>query len=122
MNLTPSSGRLPSTVWMLGAISFLNDAASDLVYPLVPIFLATVLMAGPAALGLIEGLANATAALLKLVSGALYDRMPRAKSWMVAGYGLPAIARPPMAPASSAGLVGGPRRCLKPSREATSPD
>jgi len=85
---------LPATVWMLGAISFLNDAASDLVYPLVPLFVAQVLLAGPKALGLIEGLANATAALLKLVSGALYDRFPRAKGWLVAGYGLPALARP----------------------------
>jgi hypothetical protein len=103
MNLTPVRWSLPSTVWVLGAISFLNDAASDLVYPLVPIFVATVLMAGPAALGLIEGLANATAALLKLVSGALYDRMPRAKPWMVAGYGLPAIARPLIALTTSTG-------------------
>lgn len=103
---TPFLGApLPGTVWMLGAISFLNDAASDLVYPLVPIFLATVLMAGPAALGLIEGLANATAALLKLVSGALYDRLPRAKPWMVAGYALPALARPLIALASSASVL-----------------
>ena len=84
MKVTSLRTTLPGTVWMLGAISFLNDAASDLVYPLVPIFLATILMAGPAALGLIEGLANATAALLKLVSGVLYDRLPRAKPWMVA--------------------------------------
>jgi MFS family permease len=105
MNLTPTRLNLPSTVWMLGAISFLNDAASDLVYPLVPIFLATVLMAGPAALGLIEGLANATAALLKLVSGTLYDRLPRAKTWMVAGYSLPALARPLIALTTSTGML-----------------
>lgn len=88
---------LPATLWMLGAISFLNDAASDLVYPLVPLFVAQVLGAGPRALGIIEGLANATAALLKLVSGALYDRFPRAKGWILAGYGLPALARPAIA-------------------------
>ncbi len=97
---------LPATVWMLGAISFLNDAASDLVYPLVPLFVAQVLGAGPRALGVIEGLANATAALLKLVSGALYDRFPRAKGWLVAGYGLPAIARPAIAFAGSALTLG----------------
>lgn len=96
---------LPATVWMLGAISFLNDAASDLVYPLVPLFVAQVLGAGPRALGLIEGVANATAALLKLVSGAFYDRFPRAKGWLVAGYGLPAIARPAIALATSAGML-----------------
>lgn len=97
---------LPATVWMLGAISFLNDAASDLVYPLVPLFVAQVLGAGPRALGVIEGLANATAALLKLVSGALYDRFPRAKGWLVAGYGLPAIARPAIAFAGSTLTLG----------------
>lgn len=97
---------LPASVWMLGAISFLNDAASDLVYPLVPLFVATVLGAGPRALGLIEGLANATAAVLKLVSGALYDRFPRAKGWLVAGYGLPAVARPLIALATSTTTLG----------------
>jgi MFS family permease len=97
---------LPASVWMLGAISFLNDAASDLVYPLVPLFVATVLGAGPRALGLIEGLANATAAVLKLVSGALYDRFPRAKGWLIAGYGLPAVARPLIALATSTTALG----------------
>lgn len=97
---------LPATVWMLGAISFLNDAASDLVYPLVPLFVAQVLGSGPRALGIIEGLANATAALLKLVSGALYDRFPRAKGWILAGYGLPALARPAIAFATSAVTLG----------------
>ena len=99
-------GGLPPTVWMLGAVSFLNDAASDLVYPLVPLFVVQVLGAGPKALGLIEGLANATAALLKLVSGAFYDRFPRAKGWMLAGYGLPAIARPAIAFAGSTLVLG----------------
>ncbi len=97
---------LPATVWMLGAISFLNDAASDLVYPLVPLFVAQVLGAGPRALGVVEGIANATAALLKLVSGALYDRFPRAKGWLLAGYGLPALARPAIALAGSTLVLG----------------
>ena len=85
---------LPSTVWLLGAISLLNDAASELVYPLIPLYLATVLSAGPRALGFIEGAAEATAALLKLVSGVWYDRVRRAKGFVVVGYGLPAVARP----------------------------
>jgi len=97
---------LPAAVWMLGAISFLNDAASDLVYPLVPLFVAQVLGAGPRTLGVIEGIANATAALLKLLSGALYDRFPRARGWLIAGYGLPAIARPAIAFAGSAAVLG----------------
>lgn len=88
---------LPSTVWLLGAISLLNDAASELVYPLIPLYLATVLAAGPRALGFIEGAAEATAALLKLASGVWYDRVRRAKGFVVVGYGLAAIARPAIA-------------------------
>jgi len=88
---------LPSTVWLLGAISLLNDAASELVYPLIPLYLATVLSAGPRALGVIEGAAEATAALLKLVSGVWYDRVRRAKGFVVVGYSLAAIARPAIA-------------------------
>ena len=88
---------LPSTVWVLGIISLLNDAASELVYPLIPLYLATVLAAGPRALGLIEGAAEATAALLKLVSGVWYDRVRRAKGFVVVGYGLAAFARPAIA-------------------------
>ena len=85
---------LPSTVWVLGVISLLNDAASELVYPLLPLYLATVLGAGPRALGLIEGAAEAMSALLKLVSGVWYDRVRRAKLFVVAGYGFAAISRP----------------------------
>jgi hypothetical protein len=51
---------LPATVWLLGLISLLNDSASELLYPLVPLYLASVLMAGPKALGIIEGIAEAT--------------------------------------------------------------
>ena len=58
---------LPRTVWLIGLISFLNDAASEMVYPLMPLYLATVLMAGPKALGIIEGIAEATSSIFKLV-------------------------------------------------------
>src|SRR4030095_12674862 len=85
---------LPSTVWVLGAISLLNDAASELVYPLIPLYLSTVLAAGPRALGVIEGAAEATAALLKLVSGVWYDRVRRARGFVIVGYSLAAISRP----------------------------
>jgi MFS family permease len=93
--------QLPRTVYLLGAISLMNDAASDAVYPLLPLFIASVLMAGPQALGIVEGAANAVAALMKLVSGALYDRFRKAKPWMLAGYALPAIGRPLIALATS---------------------
>jgi MFS family permease len=92
---------LPGTVWVLGVISLLNDAASELVYPLLPLYLATVLAAGPRALGLIEGAAEATSALLKLASGVWYDRVRRAKLFVVTGYGFAALARPLIALATS---------------------
>ena len=97
MSLRATFRALPSTVWLLGAISLLNDAASELVYPLIPLYLATVLGSGPRALGFIEGAAEATAALLKLVSGVWYDRIGRAKGFVVAGYGFAAVARPAIA-------------------------
>ena len=88
---------LPRAVWLLGLISLVNDSASELIYPLIPLFLASVLAAGPRALGLIEGIAEATASLLKLVSGVLVDRTRRARPWILAGYGLAGVARPAIA-------------------------
>jgi len=85
---------LPRTVWLIGLISLVNDSASELVYPLVPLYLTSVLMAGPRALGIIEGIAEATASLLKLFSGMVVDRTRRSKPWIVVGYGLAALGRP----------------------------
>jgi len=96
-NFAAALASLPRAVWLLSAISLLNDSASDLVYPLLPLYVAGVLAAGPRALGVIEGAAEATSALLKLVSGVWYDRVRRAKPFVVAGYSLAAIARPLMA-------------------------
>ncbi len=96
---------LPRAVWLLGLVSFCNDAASELVYPLVPLYLASVLLAGPRALGIIEGVAEATGSLLKLFSGVLADRTRSTKPWVVGGYGLAALARPLLAFATSWPLV-----------------
>lgn len=85
---------LPRTVWLLGWVSLINDAASDLIYPLLPIYLASVLLAGPRALGLIEGVAEMVGSLLKLYSGVVADRIARRKPLVVAGYALAALARP----------------------------
>jgi len=85
---------LPRTVWLLGLVSLFNDTTSELVYPPVLLFLASVLMAGPRAIGLIEGIAEATASLLKLFSGVLMDRRGHAKGWVAGGYGLAAFSRP----------------------------
>ncbi|MGE5452823.1 MAG: MFS transporter [Acidobacteriota bacterium] len=85
---------LPRTVWLIGLISLVNDSASDMLYPLIPLYLSSVLMAGPRALGVIEGVAEATASLLKLFSGVVVDRTRRAKPWIVFGYGLAGLGRP----------------------------
>lgn len=92
---------LPRTVWLIGLISLINDSASEMLYPIIPIYLASVLMAGPRALGIIEGIAEATASLLKLFSGVVVDRTRRAKPWIVFGYGLAGIGRPVIAFISS---------------------
>lgn len=92
---------LPRTVWLIGLISFVNDSASEMLYPLMPLYLATVLMAGPKALGLIEGIAEATSSIFKLVSGVIADRTKRTKPWIVIGYFLAGIGRPLIAIANS---------------------
>jgi len=85
---------LPRTVVVLGLVSFLNDAASEMITPLLPIFLTATLGAGPTVVGFVEGLAEATASILKLVSGRLADRGVRAKSLVLGGYGLSNLTRP----------------------------
>src|SRR5699024_10478557 len=92
---------LPRVVWLLGAISLANDAAGDMIYPLIPLYLAAVLMAGPRVLGLIEGLAEAVSSLLKLFAGVLADRMSRMRGWVIAGYAVSGLARPLMGLARS---------------------
>lgn len=101
--------QLPRSVWLIGLISLLNDTASEMVYPLLPLLLVGVLGAGPRVLGLIEGLAEALSALLKLASGVLSDRRGRSKPWIVAGYTLAALARPLMALAGHWSVVAGLR-------------
>ena len=97
--------RLGRNVLVLSAVSFLTDASSEIIYPLLPIFLTTVLGAGASAVGAIEGAAETTSALLKLASGWWSDRASRRKPLVVAGYTLASIARPLIAVAQSAGQV-----------------
>jgi len=103
-SLPASSGwrqGLTRNVVILGCVSLLNDAASEMIYPLLPVFLTSVLGAGPAALGVIEGIAESTASFLKLYSGYLSDRVRRRKGWIVAGYTISNIIRPLIALAGS---------------------
>jgi len=85
---------LTRNVIILGFVSLLNDGASEMIYPLLPVFLTAVLGAGPAALGIIEGIAESTASLLKLYSGYLSDRVKRRKGWILAGYLISNVIRP----------------------------
>jgi MFS family permease len=89
--------RLPRNVLAIGLVSLLNDASSEIIYPLLPIFLALTLGASPAAIGLIEGAAESVASLLKLFAGYLSDRRGRRKGLVVFGYALAGLARPLLA-------------------------
>ncbi len=86
--------RLPGTVIGLGLVSLFTDFSSEMIYPLLPVFLTGVLGAGPAVIGAIEGTAETVAALLKLMSGWWSDRLPQRKPLVLAGYGLASVVRP----------------------------
>lgn len=85
---------LPRNVKLLGAVSLLNDIASEMIYPLMPQFLINVLGGNKFHLGVIEGFADSVASLLKLWSGAMSDRMGQRKRLVVIGYSMTTIARP----------------------------
>ena len=88
------SEKLNKGVATLGWVSFLTDVASDMIYPLLPEFVTRTLAGGPAALGVIEGVAESAASLAKVASGWWSDRISRRKPIVVAGYAVAAIARP----------------------------
>jgi MFS family permease len=96
---------LPRTVKALALVSLFTDASSEIIYPLLPLFLTGVLHAGAEAIGVIEGAAETTASLLKLASGWWSDRVRRRKPLVVAGYTLASAVRPLVALANSAGTV-----------------
>jgi hypothetical protein len=91
---------LPVGVWWLGFVSLLTDVSSEMIVPLLPGLLAS-LGAGPAALGLYEGMANGLAATVQALAGARSDRSRRLRPWVVGGYGLAATARPLLALAAA---------------------
>jgi len=84
---------LKPQVILLGLISLLNDSASEMIYPLLPVFLTTTLGATPFIVGMIEGTADALSSILKLVAGSISDRLPRRKPLIVGGYALATISR-----------------------------
>ena len=97
--------RLPRGIYTIGATSLLNDASSEMIFPLLPVFLSAVLGAGGATLGMIEGTADAAASLLKLASGFLSDRMKRRKPLVVGGYLVASLVRPLIGFAHTASTV-----------------
>jgi MFS family permease len=100
-----SSGRLPATIWVLGLGSLLMDTSSELVHSLLPVFLSTVLGASMTTIGLIEGVAEATAAITKVFSGAISDYFRKRKALVVFGYALAAFTKPVFPLATTVGWV-----------------
>jgi len=103
------SERLPRQVKLFGAVSLLNDFASEMIYPLLPAFVTGVLGGGAVALGALDGAADAAAALVKLVSGRLSDRATRRGPLIVIGYLVAVVVRPVIAVAAAAWQVVGLR-------------
>jgi len=85
---------LPRNVWVVTVTSFLTDISSEMIFNLVPLFLANVLNTGTAVIGLIDGVAETTASLMKVYSGALSDKLGKRKWLTVFGYGLSTLAKP----------------------------
>ena len=88
-------------VFFAGLVSFFMDVSSEMIYPLVPIFLASVLGVNKSTIGLIEGIAESTASLLKAFSGWISDRIGKRKGLMLAGYAISTLSRPIMVLAGS---------------------
>lgn len=110
--MKPSAPASPSllkglgrNVLVLGAVSLLTDISSEMLYPVVPLFLTTVLNAPMSVVGVIEGIAESTASLLKIVSGWWSDRLRVRRPFVVLGYSLSAVSKPLLALAGSWGMV-----------------
>ena len=97
--------RIPSSVWALGLVSLFMDVSSEMIHSLLPLFLVGTLGAGTAMVGLIEGLAESTALIVKVFSGALSDYLGKRKTLAVIGYSLGALSKPLIAIAPTAGFV-----------------
>ena len=100
---------LNPNVFFLGLVSFLTDVSSEMIFTLLPLFLANILGAAAVVIGFIEGVAESTASLLKIFSGWLSDRLGKRKSLAVIGYGLSTLVKPFMYIATTWGLVLGVR-------------
>ncbi len=97
--------QIPSGIWVLGIVSMLMDISSEMIHSLLPLFMVTTLGMSVLAVGLIEGLAESTALIVKVFSGALSDYLGRRKGLAVFGYALGALSKPLFAVASAASMV-----------------
>lgn len=97
--------QIPLSIWMLGFVSMLMDISSELIHSLLPVFLVSVLGASAFTVGLIEGVSESAALIVKVFSGTLSDYLGRRKALAVVGYALGALSKPLFAIASSAGMV-----------------
>ena len=93
MKIAKNKLGIPRNVVILGLVSFFNDVASEMIYPLVPIFLTSVLGAPVSIVGLIEGIAESIASILKVVFGWLSDKLRKRKPFIVAGYSLSTVSK-----------------------------
>jgi len=96
---------IPRAVWVLGFVSLLMDVSSEMIHSLLPVFMVSVLGASVLMVGIVEGIAEATALIVKVFSGTLSDRLGRRKGLAVLGYGLGALSKPLFALATTLPLV-----------------
>jgi len=85
--------RISPTVYVLGVVSFLTDVSSEMIFPILPLFLTMVLGAGKEVLGLIEGIADSTASLVEIFSGYFSDKSGKRKQFVIAGYGISSLVK-----------------------------
>lgn len=97
--------RIPGGVWIIGFVSLLMDISSEMIHSLLPLFMATSLGAPVVIIGLIEGVAEATALCVKVFSGVISDYIGKRKGLAVLGYGLGALSKPLFALASTSGMI-----------------
>lgn len=109
MSLSPHLRKLPAGIWILGLVSMLMDISSEMIHSLLPLFMVTTLGTSVLAVGIIEGLAESTALVVKVFSGALSDYLGRRKGLAVLGYALGALSKPLFAVAGGIGLLVGAR-------------
>ncbi|HBM3175589.1 MFS transporter [Klebsiella michiganensis] len=97
--------RIPKGVWVLGGVSLLMDVSSEMIHSLLPLFMATTLGASVIIIGIIEGVAEATALILKVFSGVISDYVGKRKGLALLGYGLGALSKPLFAIAPTSGVM-----------------